>query len=321
MLGAVKPKRTSMKFAAYDAVPPWARFLTLDEFGAFLAAIEHDLRARRLPFEDREGVLHVALPDGQIAQCGLAGLALKCGAVKPDAYAREAAAHFDLLFGQTTEPPPFPPSFEEVRSIVKLRLYTDEHFLNKGVKVVARPLVEGLQTVVVYDLPNLVATMSPDHLLTWKVSPDEAFRAAFINTEREPAQREEVRLGSVEAFSLSGESGFGASKVLSLESYLPPSKFGAIVAAPSRHALLCYPIRPSTVLEALRELVPYVNDLYQDGLDERSKLSPNLFWWRKEGLSPLHAGVDRGGLRGAVVTPPQEFVDTVLAEAETPDEH
>jgi hypothetical protein len=320
MLRPMKRKRTSMKFNTYDAVPPWARFLTLDEFRAFLETIERELLARRLIFEDRDGLLQVASPDGQIAQCGLANLAVKCGAAGRDGYAREVTAHFNRLFGETPEIAPFPEHFDDVRSVVKVRIYTNEHILENGAKVVSRPLAAGIQAVAVYDLPNIVASMSPEHLETWKVTPVDVFRVAIANTGREKIEREALRLGAAEIFLLSDQAGFAASQVLHLSTYLPPSKLGAIVALPSRYLLLCYPIQLSTVIEALRELVPFVGDIYEEtsGDDERNRLSTDLYWWRKGQLVSMRAGMNLAGLPGSVIAPPQEFINTVLARAAPP---
>lgn len=306
-----------LKFAPYDAVPSWARFLTLDEFRALLEAIEGELRGRHLPFEDHDGVLRVAMPDGQIAQCGLANLAVKCGSVGREAYAREVAAHFERLFGPPEALPPFPEAFDEVRSVVKVRIYNDEYLRDNDVPVVSRRLAEGLHAVAVYDLSSVVATVSPTHLQGWGVTPAEAFRVAVENTSKAPVERDTFELGAASVFCLSDGEGFAASQVLRLETLLPPSKLGAIVAVPNRHLLLCYPIQRQTVTEALRELVPFVDGLYREppGGDERHQLSSGLYWWQKGRLTSLGAGLDRGGLPGAVIAPPQEFIDTVLAAA------
>jgi hypothetical protein len=46
-------------------------------------------------------------------------------------------------------------------------------------------------------------------------------------------------LGAAALFFLSNGDGFAASQVLHLETLMPPSKLGAIVAVSSRHLRLC----------------------------------------------------------------------------------
>jgi hypothetical protein len=182
--------RTSMKFNTYDAVPDYARFLTLEELRDFLATIERDLIRRFLQFEDQDGLLRVRMPDGRWAQCGLANLAVKCGAVGRDGYAREVAAHFDRILATSGEPPPFPERFEQISDILRVRLYTTEHVRESKAPVVSRRLAEGLDAVAVYHFDHGAASVSAEHLARWKVPPEEALRVAIANTGALPCSRE-----------------------------------------------------------------------------------------------------------------------------------
>jgi len=307
---------TSMKLNTYDAVPEWARFLTLDELHAFLAAIERDLIRRRLVFEDRDGLLHVVMPDGRTARCGLANVALKCGAAGRDGYDREVAAHFDRVLAESGDPPPFPERFEEMQSLMRARVYTDAYIAASKAKVVSRRLAEGLQAVAVYHLPQGAAAISAEHLAQWKVSPEEALEIAIANSGREKLMREAFELDAGDAFALLDTAGYAASQVLHLEKYLGPSEHGALVALPCRYVLICYPIVAANVLEALRELVPRVDDIHDAPPGgEDGKLVSDLFWWRKGKMMSMRAGMNLAGLEGSVIAPPQEFMDTVFAKA------
>lgn len=309
--------QTIMGFNAYDAVPEWASFLTLDEFRAFLSAIAEDLRSRGLLFQDNNGLLEVACPDGRIARCGLANIALRCGAAGRDGFAREVAKHFDRIFGPMEPPPPFPASFEEVRSIIRVRVYTEDYLSKSDAKVIARPLAAGLTSVAVYDMPSFCASVSPEHIEAWKVSPDEVLRAGIANVSREKVERDPLRMGEVELFGLIDASGYAASQIHHIESYVGSSKLGAIVAMPHRHILICYPIKLPTVFEALRGLVPLVEGIYGEPPrgDGRGLLTTQLYWWRRGKLVCLPAGMDMFGLPGVVIAPPQEFIDGVLGKA------
>jgi hypothetical protein len=121
----------------------------------------------------------------------------------------------------------------------------------------------------------------------------------------------------VRAFALIDDGGYAASQVLHLDEHLRPSAYGALVGLPNRHLLVCYPIVLSTVMEALQELVPRISEIYDDppGGGESTRLSSDLYWWRRGEMVSMRAGMNRAGLEGAVVAPPQAFIDAVLEEA------
>jgi hypothetical protein len=135
--------------------------------------------------------------------------------------------------------------------------------------------------------------------------------------------RERFSLGRAECFSLTGEHGWAASHILHIDKYLPASaSLGAIVGLPNRHILICYPIDPATVFEAMRELVPFVTGLYNDPPrgDNRQNLGTDLHWCYRGRIEciPVASGVP--GLPGTVVAPPMEFIETVLREAIPPED-
>jgi len=306
----------TMKVTTYKAVPEWARFMTLEEFRLFIKTIESELRKRRLPFDDHVGVIHIHVPEGTI-QCGLYNIALKCASVKTSAYAQEVKAHFDRILADfEREPGPMPESFDEVREYVRVRIYTNAFVAESKAEVISRQITPDLQALVVYDLGAAAASMSPDQAKHWKLSPEEVFRIAIENTSKEWWSRTSFDLMRGEAFALVDMEGYGASHVLEVEEQVPVTTHGVVVALPCRQILICYPIVPATLLDALIELTVRVDAMYSDPLgDEGDELSPDLFWWRNGKLQSLGAGVNRRGLKGSVIEPPEEFVETVMVEA------
>ncbi len=307
-----------MKFKTYKAVPEWARFLTLNEFRLFIKTVETELRKRRLLFADHDGVVHIDVDKGTL-QCGLYNIAVKCGSVPTSAYAREVKAHFDrVLKDHQPRPQPFPKTFDEVREYVRVRLYTNAFVAESKAKVISRQITPDLQALVVYDLGPAAASMSPEHAQLWNLSSEEVFRIAMENTNKLPWSRGRFELDHGEAFALMDTEGYGTVQVLELEKHLPRLEHGAVVAMPVRQILICYPIEPSTLMNALTELTLRVDDIYTDppgGEEDSHRLSTDLFWWRQGKLESLGAGVNRLGLEGCVLAPPQEFIDTVMVEA------
>lgn len=308
-----------MKFKTYKDVPAWARFLTLDEFRHFLTTIENDLRDRRLFFADHDGVVHIQVEGGTL-QCGLYNIAVKCGSVKTTVYAREVKAHFDrVLKGYEPKPGSLPKSFDEVRPYVRVRLYTNEFVAESKAEVISRQITPDLQALVVYDMEAAAASMSPEHAQHWNLSKEEVFRIAMENTNKQPWSRGSFELEFGDAFALLDAEGYAVTQLLELDKHVPPLPHGAAVAMPCRQILICYPIVPATLMDALRELTMRVDEIYNDPPRgaENHLLSKDLYWWKPgtETLQSLGAGVNRLGLQGCVLAPPQEFVDTVILEA------
>lgn len=92
-------------------------------------------------------------------------------------------------------------------------------------------------------------------------------------------------------YSMRGESGFIASKLLVLEQVLEAAlphrdrrvPHGALVAVPTRHELLYAPVARDVIpnLAGLMQLAPQFHG------EDRSPLSPHVYWWRAD--HPLHA--------------------------------
>lgn len=309
-----------MRFGTYDAVPDWARFFSLDELRAFLGAVEGELRRRRLLFEDRRGLVIVATPDGRVVQCGLANVALRCAAAGRAGFEGVIREHFERLFGDVVIPDEPPPSFEEVRPYVKVRIYEDAHIAGKEDEVVSRRLSVDLNAVIVYDFPHLAVAMPRAELARYEILEEDVFRIGKANLAKTKVERESLPFpGGASGFCLVGEEGYGSAHVLHLERFFDrPPLLGALVSFPARNALLCSPIRPSTVVSALRELILLTNSMY-DGCvaDERSPLSPDIHWWKAGRLTHIPSGIDILGLRGCVIVPPPELLEVVLRKTGT----
>lgn len=125
---------------------------------------------------------------------------------------------------------------------------------------------------------------------------------------------EEWRRSGVRVFSLRGESGFVASKLLVLDDALDRAlprrqrevPHGVLVAVPTRHELILTPVDGS-VLENLSGLMNLVPQLHLEG---RSPLSPHVYWWRDGQVEAL-TRFDAFGYYG--VTVPDGFMDVVAA--------
>ncbi len=128
-------------------------------------------------------------------------------------------------------------------------------------------------------------------------------------------QRADSRL-----YSIRGDSGFMASKVLVFEDVLRRAlprrgrqlPFGALVAMPTRHELIFTPVGRD-VIENFGDLLDLVPQFHRDG---RAPLSPHVYWWRDGQLDAL-TEFDRHGCYEVAVV--HEFIEVVDEMRSNPD--
>ncbi len=292
-------------------VPAWAAFMEPGEYRAFTEAVELALVDRELEAAGHAGVVAVALPDGPPLQLGLQNLAQQCAQVPRDRWATIIGDHVDTLLRAEVETNAVDRTdFEAVKPLLKVRLYPSEAVEDSDANtvVLARP-GEGLVGVLVYDLPNTVASVPREESVVWGRSEPELLALGLENLAAEPPpDREDVEVErGVVLRIFSGPSFFVSSHLLRLERLLPQKlEYGALVCAPTRHLLLVHTIRDSRVLMAINAMIPQSYVHHQRG---PGSLSPNVYWWQAGRLIHLPTSVERDAVK---FTPPPEFVERVM---------
>lgn len=306
-------------FGSRDDVPEWAKFFPPDDYRAFLAAVEDELRGRGIPFEFGDGTVHVTPQGSEPGDYGLLNLAQTCHAAGREDWPSTIHEHFDNAFRSSKDSEELDArsaSLDGVRSSLKVRLYhTDYLDQMGGTGLVHRVPAEGLIETLVYDLPGSVRTVPPDHVRKWGVATDELFRIGLDNVKAEPPpvkQTFDVGKGAV-IQALVGDSFFTASHVLFLEDHVESPPFGALVAVPHRHAVLYHPIVNMKVIGAVNSMIPIAFGMYQEG---PGSLSAGLYWWTQGRLMLLPTKVSAQSI---TFSPPDEFVQGVLNRVPEPD--
>lgn len=308
-------------FGSRDDVPDWAKFFSLDDYHAFMAAVDGELRRRELPFEFGDGTIHVSPPGGEAADYGLLNLAQTCHAAGKPEWTSTIREHFDNAFRSARDSEELDAragTLDGVRSCLKVRLYhTDYRDQTGGSGLVHREPAEGLIETLVYDLPGSVRTVPPDHVAKWGIGEDELFRIGLENVKAERPQPvlQAFDVGKGAAIrALVGDSFFTASHALFLEEHLEaPSGFGALVAVPHRHAVLFHAIADMRVVAAVNSMIPITFGMYQEG---PGSLSPNLYWWKDGELLLLPTKVTAQSIS---FSPPPAFVAEVLNRVPEPE--
>lgn len=163
--------------------------------------------------------------------------------------------------------------------------------------------------VLVLDLPTSVATIPRDETDDWPPV-DELFRIALDNIRAEPApERQTVEVRGAQIVAELGDSFFVASRLLLLREVLDlAGADGALVAVPTRHALLAHVIRDPTVAQALPPLALLARDTALAG---PGAITSSVFWWHAAALTEIPVSI--GEDNHVAVAPPDEFI-TLLNE-------
>jgi hypothetical protein len=177
---------------ASGQVPDWAGFLTAAEYKRFRGLVNDWLRADSRGFREGEGGwIDVDLGAEKPHTIGLANLAQKCHTAEAGDWPALVAEHLDISLNTDDIDPK--PSFESVKSMLKVRIYpadypasvpTDEELL------VRRQLAPGLVAALAIDYPRTVLGVPPDTAAGWGIPIDELFEIGLANV------REQDRRGS-----------------------------------------------------------------------------------------------------------------------------
>lgn len=306
----------SERSASSAVVPAWAGFFEGDEFVEFVAVVHRDLERRGVA-AIADGVADLTLPDGQSHRLGLQNLAQLCNQAGRDQWDQIVREHFDrvLVSTQTHDLEALGKDFDAVERLLKVRLYARSSLGELTDSTVHRVLCDELMAVLVYDLPDAVATVPTDVPAGWPCTLEQAFELGLRNVlDQDPVGLETLEFDDgVRCDALLGDSFFVTSHLLVLDEYLDPvPPMGALVAVPNRHTLLFAPILDYSILETLMAMVLLSHRRYEDG---PGSLVPTVFWWRDGDLVPLPAEV---GDEGVQFFPPQEFVEGCLERLAKP---
>ena len=140
---------------------------------------------------------------------------------------------------ESRELDPIRGDFARVRDRLKLRLYPSDYGADGA--VVAAKIADGLQAVLVFDLPSAIAPVRPADLRAWARPAEELIALALENVRRQEQVRvDPMGLAQARLFTVSGESVFVATLGMTVEDLLGPSELGALVAVPSSHLVVCH---------------------------------------------------------------------------------
>ena len=286
--------------------PEWAADL-FDDGGweAFRALVERAVVPRGWTPDFGEGVVQGG-PDG--GAYGLGNLAALCHAAPREEWQSIVERHFELLVA-AMEPTPFGGP-DEARAAIKARL-VDETFVTRLPWPLAeRAVADDLRLVLTYDLPTTVRFPPREDVLEWG-DEQELFDLGLEQARAEPGlELERLELPASEGPGsplsvLVGDSFFTCTHALWADALdPPPSEHGTLVAVPTRHVVVAYPIRDKRVVDAVAFFVPFVQRRHAEG---PGAITDSLYWLRDGALERLDVTLNSAGT--VQFTPPDAFME------------
>ena len=274
-------------------LPEWGRLFDAQRYEAFIESVRAVLQERGEPFELHEEYARVG--DCDVPLLPLARLPreeLRKG-IEERLAAERLGHELDSLRGD----------FAKARPRLKLRLQTLPGTVSAAV-------VPGLHAALVLDLPSFITPVRQADLAAWERPADELVRLALENVKaQERVELKPMDIAGTRIFAVSGQSMFVASLGLAAEELLgAPTEFGALVAVPSAHILLCHSIVDGRSLGALEAMAAGALQAFESG---PSPLLPHLLWKRGDRYValPVHK-TPEGKVQCDI---PREFDEQVVA--------
>lgn len=300
----------------------WAPCLSGPQQHRFITLVRRDLLRRRWVFTIREGCILRETSTDKPEQLQLIRLAERCSRLPEDRWPDLITGYFDAVSHSHSldrQLDPIVGDFAQVRHLLSVRMYPGSmRDPDQGYNLVQRIDLPGVVSHLVFEMPHSVRTVRQQEAQAWGRTRDELFQVALDNLHDDGAPScEMIDLhDGVACYTFSDESFFTASHALLLD-YLPDCEgtYGSIVAIPTRHTLVCYPIEDLNVVKAINVMQPVIASMYDDGPGSISQL---LYWHnggRFMSLPDVAKGLTPGQTPAAFMVVLDEMAGTEDGEA------
>ncbi len=251
---------------------PWAPCLTGQQQQRFLTLVKRDLIRRKWVFTIRDGCVLRETTTDRPEQLQLLKLAERCARVPDDRWPDLITGYFDAVSDTHSldrQLEPLLGDFQHVKHMLSVRMYPGSSAdCDEANALVQRFDLPGIVSHLVFELPHSVRTVRQQEAEVWGKTRDELFQFALDNLKDDgkPACEIVDLHDGVACYAFNGDSFFTASHALLLD-YLPECEgtYGSIVAIPTRHSLVCYPIEDLNVVKAINVMRPVVKSMYEQG--------------------------------------------------------
>lgn len=311
-MGGLRPERIA-------SVPPGVS-LPLATWRVLVVAVDAQLHAREVLARFVGDRFILVTPAGEVCELELLDLAARCHGASVDTIRTLAEAQVQALLGdcQPMEPEALP-TFEVAAPRILAQVFRDEVIADKREHLIARPLCEGLVSVLSIDLEFGIGSLTREITRAWGRSDESLMRLGVENLRRRKVERTSLRELGLPGFLLFADDIALCAQVQVLSSHLGRHHpAGALVAMPSRHTLLCIPLEQGDLKKTAQRFADAVvmsgvlfKELARISAGEAA-FSDAVYWWRDGALRAVPA---QRTATGAFVMPPTDCVDLLLARA------
>lgn len=298
-----------MAFAQLVArLPEWGRLFDASSYAAFLDTVRDELQARGEPFELHDDYARLGGAAGW--DLPLLPLAQRCSGSEAADWPARVREELERRVAEEKlgrELDAVRGDFEKARSVLKLRVQTTASL---GTGAISAPIAGGLHAVLVLDLPSFVTPVRVADLAAWERPAEALVRVALENVKaQEHVELNPMEIAGTRVFAISGKSVFVATLGLAADDLLgAPTEFGALVAMPSAHILLCHSIVDRRSLKALEAMAAGALQAFEGG---PSPLSPDLLWKRGDVFVALPVRREDGEVKCSL---PRAFDEDVVSK-------
>jgi hypothetical protein len=284
-------------------VPDWADVLDPAEYNGFLDAVTQDLTRRGLRAVIDDGYAVIDRGDAEPYRFGLSNLVQTCHATERRDWPAVISTHFsNLLATVGRDLDALAADYDQAARILRVRVMPDASAGLDLTGSVTRPIATGIQAVLVYDFPDSTANVRDSHLDGWPVDLDGAFAQGLANQVEPLPTPSHHDTDTIQLTTYLGDSFYVATWALRLADVLPPGTTDALVAVPTRHALIVHPIVDKRAITSLSAIYQFASMLARQG---PGSISDQPFWWHEGTFTHVPFQVDRGNV---VVVPPDELL-------------
>src|SRR5689334_10887855 len=284
-------------------IPEWGRLFDETGYLAFLDAVREELTARGEPFELHDGFAR--LGDWELP---LLPLAQRCAATPRASWHAVLRQDLEARFAQEKlgrELDGVRGDFNRARSALRLRVQRTSALRPL---TISAPIAGDLHATLVLDLPSFVTPVRAADLTAWERPATEVVAVALENVKTtEQVEISPMEIAGARLFTVTGTSVFVATLGLAAEDLLgAESPWGALVAMPSGHILLCHAIAAARSLDVLPAMAAAALQAFEGG---PAPLSPDLLWKRGDRFVALPVRRENGEVKCEL---PEEFDEQVV---------
>ncbi len=268
-------------FDRFRDVPDWAKPLSRPEYLRFSSIVSAALTERGFPSSIRSGMV-AAQVNGEKATFVFKTLARKCSTTPQERWEALVKEHFDRSVQEQQLVVEVETNFERALPYLRVQLVTDGYLHRTAVEGVSyRRYADELVETLVFDLPNIVQSVSPTAIEKWNQPLETVWARALeqtkagaksftIESEQTESQVSLHRLTDDDSF-------FVATQVLWLDQW-PEGRHesGLLVSLPSRHVVQFTQFGVNAL--AAMELLALSGIALHEQLP--GALTPSLYWVR-----------------------------------------